>query len=212
MDRRSILAAGASAGAAFLFTSLVGAEIAPAAPEGVDIDAILNDPEAPVGGNPNGDVTIVAFVDYNCPFCRRSEPDLQRLVSTDGQIRLVYKDWPILALSSVTGARLALAAKYQDKYELAHAALMAIRGKKTSDAAMRQAVAAAGVDMTQLDKDLDAHDAAIGDLLKRNAAEASALGLKGTPVYLVGPYLVAAALDYDGFADVVSKFRSRTGK
>lgn len=212
MHRRSFLATGASTGAMLLFASIAGAKTALAAAEGVDVEAILNDPEAPVGGNPNGDVTIVAFLDYNCPFCRRSEPDLQRVVSTDGRIRLVYKDWPILARSSVTGARLALGAKYQEKYKSAHAALMAIRGKKTSDAAMREAVLSSGVDGAQLDKDLDAHDAAIGGLLRRNSAQANALGLKGTPVYLVGPYVVAAALDYDGFADVVSKFRSQIGK
>ncbi len=209
MDRRRMVLSLSLAGASFL----TGATAPDAAqPKAVDIHAILDDPRAPVGGNPDGDVTIVAFVDYNCPYCKRSEPDLQRLVSRDGRIKLIYKDWPILARSSVVAARLALAAKSQGKYEAAHAALMALRGPKGSEAAMRDAVAAAGVDMTRLDRDLKTHKAEIAALLKRNAGQADALGLQGTPVYLIGPYLVEAALDYDAFSDVVTKFRSQIGK
>ncbi|RBP08664.1 protein-disulfide isomerase [Roseiarcus fermentans] len=212
MDRRRFLLAF-PAGAASV---LIGEAAAPqagraAAANTVDIHAILDDPDAPVGGDPTGDVTIVAFIDYNCPFCKRAEPDLQRLVASDGKIRLVYKDWPILARSSVTGARLALAANYQGKYEPAHAALMALHGR-SSDAAMRAAVASAGVDIARLDKDLDAHGDAIMDCLRRNGTQANALHLQGTPVYLVGPYLVAASLNYDQFSDVVAKFRAQIGK
>jgi protein-disulfide isomerase len=180
--------------------------------QGVDVDAILNDPEAPIGGNPEGDVTVVAFIDYNCPFCKKSDPDLRRLVAADGRIKLIYKDWPILAETSVYGARLALTAKYQGYYETAHTALLALHGKQPSEASMLSAVKTAGVDMTRLDADLNAHGDAISELLKRNAAEADALGLKGTPVFLIGPYLVEAALNYDGFAEVVSKFRAQIGK
>ena len=193
---------------------LISGQVALAATRagGVDVDAILNDPEAPVGGNPEGDVTIVAFLDYNCPFCKKSDPDLRRLVARDGRIKLIYKDWPILAETSVYGARLALAANYQEKYEAAHAALFALHGKRSSELSMRSAVEAAGVDMARLDADLNAHGEAIGDLLERNAAQADALGLKGAPVFLIGPYLVEAALNYQGFSEAVSKFRSQIAK
>jgi len=77
-------------------------------------EMILNDPDAPIGGNPKGDVTIVAYLDYNCPFCKKSTPDLDRIVKEDGKIRLVYKDWPILFPTSIYGAQLALAAKIQE--------------------------------------------------------------------------------------------------
>ena len=77
------------------------------------LDMILRDPQAPVGGNPKGDLTIVAFLDYNCPFCKKAEPDLLRLVKSDGRIRLVHKDWPILGDASVFGAQLALEAELQ---------------------------------------------------------------------------------------------------
>jgi protein-disulfide isomerase len=214
MNRRRLLLALSLAAFDSLGGRLMSGQTAHASTQsqGVDVDAILNDPEAPVGGNPEGDVTIVAFIDYNCPFCKKSDPDLRRLVATDGRIKLISKDWPILAETSVYGARLALAAKYQRHYETAHATLLALHGKQSSEASMLSAVKAAGVDMTRLDADLNAHSDAISALLKRNAAEADALGLKGTPVFLIGPYLVEAALNYDGFAEVVSKFRAQIGK
>ena len=214
MNRRRLLRTLSLAALAPLAARLLSDQIAQAAAQSnsVDVDAILNDPEAPVSGNPNGDVTIVAFIDYNCPFCKKSDPDLRRLAAADGKIKLIYKDWPILAETSVHGARLALAAKYQGKYETAHAALFALHGKQSSEASMLSAVKATGADMTQLDADLNAHGDAISDLLKRNAAQADALGLKGTPVYLIGPYLVKAALNYDGFSEAVSRFRAQIAK
>jgi protein-disulfide isomerase len=179
-----------------------------AADSKIDIEAILNDPAAPVGGNPKGDVTIVAFLDYNCPFCKKATPALQKLVRTDGHIRLVYKDWPILTEASVYGAKLALAAKYQGRYERAHDALMAVPGRRNGEETMRAAVKNSGIDMNRLQSDLDAHDADISALLKRNAEQADALGLQGTPVFLIGPFKVAAALDYAQFKKVVAQVRA----
>ena len=192
----------------FLLTALSLALTAPALAEGVDIDAILNDPETPVGGDPKGDVTIVAFFDYNCPFCRKSMPALENVVRADGRIRLVYKDWPILAESSRHGAEIALAAKYQDKYREVHNALLALRGARVAPERM-DAAAAVGADIHKLAADLDAHRADIVALLKRTNDQADALGLQGTPVFLVGPFKVAAALDEQGFRDVVAKTRQR---
>jgi len=183
-----------------------------AAAGNIDIEAILNDPATPVAGDPAGDVTIVAFMDYNCPLCKRSSPDLERFVNDDGKVRLVYKDWPILTDASVTGARLALAANYQGKYRQAHVAMMSIRGQKVDDASMRAAIKAAGVDMALLDADLKAHDADISALLKRNMSEADSLGLEATPVFLIGPFKVAKALDYDEFKQTVADFRARIAK
>ena len=173
----------------------------------LDVEAILNDPEAPERGNPKGDVTIVAFTDYNCPFCKKSAPDLKREVSEDGNIRLVYKDWPILGEASVFGAQMALGAKYQDAYEKVHSALMGIRGRVTKER-MLEVVKAAGIDMARLQTDLDANSDKISGLLKRNLAEADSLGLEGTPVYLVGPFK-ASTLDYDGFRKIVTQARAR---
>lgn len=172
-------------------------------------EMILSDPAAPVGGAKAGDVTIVAYVDYNCGFCKRSAPALEKLVKADGKIRLVYKDWPILSETSVVGAKLALAAKYQGKYEAAHRALMGLVGAKVAAEKMTAALISAGVDMTRLKADGTAHDAEITALLKRNDAQARGMLFQGTPVYLVGPLKVAAALDYAGFKDAVAQARAR---
>lgn len=175
-------------------------------------DAILNDPAAPVAGNPKGDLTIVTFFDYNCPFCKISEPDLERLVKTDGKIRLVYKDWPILTEASIIGAQLALAAKYQGKYDVAHRALMEIPGRRIPADQMREAIRASGVDMNRLDADLSAHADEITALLRRNLAQAESLGLQGTPAYLIGQYRVTSALNYDSFKKAVADARALAAK
>lgn len=176
--------------------------------DAIDVEAILNDPEAPQGGNPKGDVTIVAFLDYNCPFCKKSAPDLQRIVDTDGKVRLVYKDWPIFGDASVFGAQIALGANYQGAYERVHKALMGIRGRRVTKEAMLEAAKASAIDMERLRSDLDANGDRISALLKRNRAQADLLGLVGTPVYLVGPFK-ASTLDYAGFRRIVSQTRAR---
>ncbi|KOX53037.1 DsbA family protein [Methylobacterium sp.] len=207
MDRRTLLALLPAAALAPTLLSPPGAGQAFA--EGIDANAILNDPEAPVSGNAKGDLTIVAFLDYNCPFCKKSEPDLLRLVKADGRIRLVHKDWPILGDASVYGAQLALAAKYQGRYDAVHRALMAIPGHKIPKERMLEAVSAAGVDMARLEEDRKTHQAEIAALLQRNLDQADALGLQGTPVFLIGPLKVAAALDFDGFKQAVTQARAR---
>ncbi|HQS10598.1 MAG: disulfide bond formation protein DsbA [Xanthobacter sp. 17-67-6] len=196
------------AAVSFLPPALALAAGRPALAQGVDVDAILRDPDAPTAGNPQGDVTIVAFLDYNCPFCKKSAPDLARIVAEDGHIRLVYKDWPILTEASVYGAKLALAAKFQEKYELVHAALMGIPGRKIPQEQMLQAVKASGVDMGRLEMDAQLHGAEIVALLKRTNAQAESLGLQGTPAYLVGP-LLASTLDYASFKRAVAEARRR---
>lgn len=174
----------------------------------VSKEMILNDPAAPVSGNPKGDLTIVAFLDYNCPYCKKSAPDLDRVVKEDGKIRLVYKDWPVIRPTSIDGAMMALAAKYQGKYEVAHHALMGIPGAGVPKDKMRQGLQAAGIDMARLDADMKAKSAEIDAIIKRNMAQADAIGFSGTPAYLVGPFQTST-LDYQGFKQVVSDARKK---
>jgi protein-disulfide isomerase len=169
---------------------------------------VLNDPAAPVGGNPKGDVTIVAYSDYNCPFCKKSAPDLERIVREDGNIRLIYKDWPILTPSSSYGAKLALAAKYQGKYETAHNALMGIFGRGVLEARMLDAIKETGIDMAQLEADMKTHADDIDALLARTMAQADTFGFQGTPTYLIGPF-ETSTLDFEGFKRVVADARAR---
>jgi protein-disulfide isomerase len=174
----------------------------------VSKEMILNDPAAPVAGNPKGDLTIVAFLDYNCPFCKKSAPDLERAVKEDGKVRLVYKDWPVIRPTSIDGAKLALAAKFQGKYDVAHHALMAIPGSGVSKEKMRKALRDAGIDTRQLDADMKAKSAEIEAIIQRNMAQADALGLTGTPTYLIGPFMTST-LDYKGFKQVIADARAK---
>lgn len=196
------------------FATGLAASILPAYADDADTskDAILNDPATPASGNKKGDLTIVVFFDYNCPYCKMAEPDLERMVKADGKIKLVYKEWPILTEASVKGSQWALAARYQGKYDVAHRALMAIPGHKITADQMREAISNAGVDMTRLDADLTAHADEIEAMLKRNLAQANYLGLQGTPAYIVGVYRVTSALNYDGFKKVAADARARMSK
>lgn len=200
-DRRTIIAALALAGAALpVIAQAQGTSR-------IDAEAILNDPDAPVGGNPRGDVTIVAFLDYNCPYCKASAPALARIVREDGKIRLVYKDWPVIAETSVYAAQLALAAAYQGRYQQAHDALMATKGRLSREQ-ISAAIKGAGIDLDRLQADLDANRDKIAALLRRTMAQADSLGLQGTPTYLVGPFRTST-LDYAGFKQAVSDARRK---
>lgn len=205
MNRRSLLGLMLATSPMLVSAAILSTH---AAAQDVDVNAVLHDPDAPEGGNPKGDVTIVAFTDYNCPYCKKSAPDLKRIVAEDGKVRLVYKDWPILTKASVYGAQLALAAKYQGKYETVHDALMGIPGKQIPDEKMLQAVEASGVDMTRLNADLKKHSDEIAALLKRNFEQADALGMQGTPTYLIGPFRTST-LDYEGFKEALAEARRR---
>lgn len=205
MNRRDLFKVAAGTGMATILTGMT-ARLAFA--QNVDVKAILHDPEAPEGGNSKGDVTIVAFLDYNCPFCKKSAPDLNRIVKEDGNVRLVYKDWPILTKASVYGAHLALASRYQNRYDLAHHALMDIPGMKIPESQMLDAVKSSGIDMSRLDADLKQRTAGISALLQRNMEQATALGLEGTPTYLIGPFRTST-LNYTGFKDALAEARKR---
>lgn len=199
IDRRGLLFGLAALAAVGLATRVRADDLS--------AEMVLNDPDAPVGGNREGSLTIVSFFDYNCPFCKRTVEPLNAVLASDGDIRHVYKDWPILAQSSAYGARLALAAKYQDRYEDAYDALMKIEGGRVPEQRMRDALRDAGFDMAQLEAEARRRDSQIVTLLQRNAMQAEGLGLRGTPVFLIGQFLVASALDEAGFRQVVRDAR-----
>jgi protein-disulfide isomerase len=178
----------------------------------ITLDSIVNDPDAPVAGNPKGDVVIVAFLDYNCQYCKKSAPDLDGIVKTDGGVKLVYKDCPVLTEASVFGARMALAAKYQGAYELVHATLMRVPGKRNPQSYMEDAVATSGVDMERLKADLETHGPEIDALIKRNLAQAQALGFEGVPNFLIGPCKANGAIDYETFKLAVAQARELAHK
>jgi protein-disulfide isomerase len=167
---------------------------------------VLRDPDIPATGNAEGDVTIVEYFDYQCPYCRKIEPELREVVQDDGKIRLVLKDWPILGPVSVSAARMALASKFQDKYVQAHEALIGVNSKLT-EPRIRELLAAAGVDVDRLNRDLATNAKAIDAILARNSDQATAFGFKGTPSFIVGKFRVPGILTMAEFERVVADAR-----
>jgi protein-disulfide isomerase len=168
--------------------------------------AVLRDPEIPAAGNAAGDITIVEWFDYQCPYCRKLEPELKQVIKDDGRVRLVWKDWPILGPASVYAARLALASKYQNKFAEAHAALIGLDTRLTEPGA-RERLATAGIDVDRAIADLATNQDAIVALLKRNDDQASAFGFKGTPAFIVGKFRVPGVLTKAQFGQVIADAR-----
>ncbi len=167
---------------------------------------VLRDPEIPVAGNVDGDITIVEWFDYNCPYCRKLEPELRQVVQDDGKVRLVLKDWPILGPVSKVAARMALAAKYQDKFLKAHEAMIGVNSKLT-EPRLGELLAAAGIDMDRLNRDLTANAKAIDTILARNNDQAKAFGFNGTPSFIVGKFRVPGVLTMAEFEMVIADAR-----
>jgi protein-disulfide isomerase len=172
---------------------------------------VLRDPTIPVAGNANGDITIVEYFDYQCPYCRKVEPELRQVVQDDGKVRLVLKDWPILGPVSVVAARMALASKYQDKFLAAHDALIGVNSKLT-EPRIRELLSGAGIDVDRLDRDLAANTQAIDATLARNNDQATAFGFKGTPSFIVGKFNIPRALSMAEFEMAIADARQMLGK
>jgi protein-disulfide isomerase len=172
---------------------------------------VLRDPDIPVAGNADGDVTIVEYFDYQCPYCRKIEPELRQVVQDDGKVRLIWKDWPILGPVSLVAARMALAARYQDKYVRAHEAMMAVNSKLT-EPRIRDVLADAGIDIDRLNGDLVTNAKGIDALLARNNDQATAFGFKGTPSFIVGKFRVPGVLTMEEFGQVIADARKAAAK
>jgi len=177
-------------------------------------ERILRDPEIPSLGNPDGDVTIVEWFDYQCPYCKTLSPELEKIIKEDGHVRLVLKDWPILGPPSPDASRLVLAAKYQGKFEAAHRALMTHVGRLTTGT-IEETLAAAGVDVARARADLETHKAEIEALLARNNEQAEGLGFNSTPSFIVGTFRVPGTMKPELFklaiADARAKAKEESG-
>jgi len=197
---------------------MLGIDIAPGSALGKeDTDkvltesAVLRDPDIPVAGNVDGDITIVEYFDYNCPYCRKVEPELRQVVQDDGKVKLVYKDWPVLGPVSIAAARMALAAKYQDKYVAAHDALMGTASRLT-EPRIRELLAGAGIDLDRASKDLETNAKAIDAILARNNDQATAFGFKGTPAFIIGKFRVPGGLTMAQFDQAIADARKAAAK
>jgi protein-disulfide isomerase len=155
---------------------------------------LLDSPDDLVQGNPKGDVTLVEFFDYRCPYCKQIEPSLDALLKEDGKLRIVYKEFPILGEASVYATRVALAARRQGKYAEFHRAMMATKGE-ISDETVLKVASSLGLDISMIRADMSAPQ--IDKLIDSNYALADALNIQGTPAIIVGDALTPGAVDLD---------------
>jgi protein-disulfide isomerase len=167
---------------------------------------IFDDPDAPVGGNPKGDVSLVEFFDYRCPYCKEVEPALEALLGEDRQLRFVYKEFPVLGPESVTAARAALAARQQGKYDAFHRAMMAMKGQ-INEAAVFKVASSVGLDIERLKRDMAAPD--IDRILKANLDLADALDIRGTPGFVIGDEIVPGAVSLDDLKQLIVTARRK---
>ncbi|WEK43504.1 MAG: DsbA family protein [Candidatus Sphingomonas colombiensis] len=159
--------------------------------------------ETPYGnaymGNPHGDVTLVEYYDYNCGYCRASLPTLEKLVQADPKLRIVFREMPVLAESSLTAARASITAASQGKFKPFHDALYA--GGPVSEQTIAAAARTAGVDLAKAPSDAD-------DEIRNNLATTAKLGMRGTPSWIVGDRVLSGALPIDRLQEAIAAARA----
>ncbi|MDH5575040.1 MAG: DsbA family protein [Nitrospirota bacterium] len=165
---------------------------------------LMNDPHSPVSGNLEGDVTVVEFFDYQCGYCKRVAGTVTQLQHDDPNVRVVYKDYPILGEASVLAARAALASKAQGKHVVFHEALLATEEELTQETILALA-ATVGLDTEKLHRDMESPS--IQTAIERNRALARELGINGTPGFIIGTELVPGALELKDLKVLVSRVR-----
>ena len=164
-----------------------------------------NDPNAPVLGNPEGDVTVVEFFDYNCPYCRRVKPEMEALLASDTNVRVVYREWPILGDGSVFAARAALASRNQGKYEEFHWAMMGMK-ERAQEASVIQIAEDIGLDVARLRRDMDAPE--VQEHIQTSMRLSQSLGFNGTPSFVIGDSLVPGLITADQMIELVEQARA----
>jgi protein-disulfide isomerase len=170
--------------------------------------ALFNSPDQVTLGNPNGNVTFVEFFDYNCGYCKRAMSDMLTLLKDDGNLKVVLKEFPVLGPGSVEAARVAVAVRMQDKagkkYLEFHQKLLGGRGQ--ADNARALAVAKEiGLDMDRLQKDMKSPE--VEKTLQQDMKLAEALGLNGTPSYVIGDNVVVGAIGLKGLQESINTAR-----
>lgn len=170
------------------------------------LDALANNPSSPVIANPQGDITIVEFFDYTCPYCKAAEPRLMHLVDGDKRIKLVMKEFPILTRVSMPASRMALAAAKQGKYRAFHLAMMRREGQ-WNEADILETAKAVGLDVNRARRDMAASD--VTDEIIANFNLARGIRVFQTPAYIVGAHLVTGDSANIDFAKEVARARGK---
>jgi len=167
---------------------------------------VFQDPDSPVSGNSNGDVTLVEFFDYNCAYCRAMAPLMTQAEAADPWLRVVYKQFPILGPDSVFAAKAALAANRQGKYVALHRALYQVRGHVDA-AKVLELAATVGLGVQQMKADMQ--EQAIESELDKNGKLGELLHITGTPGFVIGDLVtIGATTDFDALQALIAKGRS----
>lgn len=167
---------------------------------------LFRDQRSPVIGNPDGDVAIVEFFDYNCGYCKRVLPTLQQLIDEDKNLKVIFKDVPILGPTSEMAAKWALAAQKQNKYFEFHTALMEHNGPVNDDVLGRIA-GRLELDINRLKKDVESTDVLLQ--LERNRSLFTQMGLGGTPAFIIGDDVVPGAVSKDDMKKKIAEQRAK---
>jgi len=173
--------------------------------------AIFDDGWSYVGGNPEGDVTIVEFLDYRCGFCKRAHPAVQELIATDGNIRLIIKEFPILGPASELGSRYAIATKRvagDEAYKNVHDAMMEIRGD-ISEGLLAKISDDLVLDHDAITAEMQADEVSL--VINTNRELASLLEIQGTPSFIMGETFVRGFVELDQMRDIVASIRAEQG-
>lgn len=155
------------------------------------------------------DVTIIEYMDYQCPYCRATHVPLKRLIATDPRIRVIFRDWPVFGPESQHAALVAIASKYQGKYVAVHDALMETPLPLTKDKTKAAAIKA-GANWDRLQRDMVDHADEIADLFERNEAQANMIGLEGTPGFIIGEVQSFGGMTLEQLRKSVSRARAKT--
>jgi len=166
---------------------------------------VRDDQGDPVMGNANGTITLYEFSDYNCGYCKRIFNDLQAVLAEQPDVRLVVKEFPILAETSVLAAKAAIAAHRQGKFRQFHISMMTWRGKIDGDA-IDAAVQKAGLDKNRLRKDME--DELTAAILSKTRAAAAALEVRGTPALIIGETVIPGAISKNEILDLINQTRA----
>lgn len=174
-------------------------------------DAIFNDGVSWIGGNPEGDVTVVEFLDYRCGYCRKAWQEVDELVKSDGNIRFVMKEFPILGEQSVISSRFAIAVHQlhgDEAYRTTHDALISLRADATPESLERLA-GDLGYDWEPLKAKMDAPE--VTAVIEANHALAQKLQISGTPTFVVDSQLVRGYVPLDGMRQIIEQERAKEG-
>ncbi|WP_165940347.1 DsbA family protein [Rhizobium laguerreae] len=201
IDRRRLLSVAASAAILAVVAPRTGST------QQLTRDDVFRDPDTPVLGNPNGDVTVVEFFDYQCPYCKKSHPDVKSVVAEDGNVRLIMKDWPVFGDASVFAAQAVLGANEIGVYEKAMDVLMATPAS-LSEEDVKRLLTSAGLDLGKIAAAVRQNDKKISNLLTRNYDQALAFNFAGTPSFVIGKTAYSGVLSKDQLRDLIKQARA----